>query len=69
VTRSTTKTLTAAAALVAAGVAMAVSLAGFDRADIPAWLGGCAVAGCAATYGIYELGRAHEAAHYERSGL
>lgn len=65
-TRSTVKTVVAAAAMVAAGVAMAVSLAGFDRADTSTWLGGCAVAGCAGAYSLYQLGRAHEAARHER---
>lgn len=64
--RSTVRTVIAGAAMVTAGVAMAVSLTGFGRADIRTWLGGCAVAGCAATYGIYQLGRAHEAARQER---
>lgn len=65
--RSTAMTATAGAAMAAAGLAVAVSLAEFDHGSRSAWLGWCGIAGCAATYGIFQLGRAHEAARGERN--
>lgn len=66
-TRSTTMTAAGAALITTAGLAFAKAIDALNDGQHGTWRAACVVAGCAATYGIYQLGRAHEAARHERN--